>query len=68
MTFRRWHTIDTAPKDGTMIELKSDLHPGVQQCMLWDGVRWAGMAFTPMGMFETYWDSEDPPTHWRAIE
>ena len=51
-----------------MIELMSDRHPGVQQCMIWDGVRWAGMAFTPMGTLETFWDPDDPPTHWRPIE
>jgi hypothetical protein len=68
MTFRKWHTISTAPKDGTMIELMSDRRPGVQHCMTWDGVRWAGLAFTPLGTREVYWEPDDPPTHWRPIE
>ena len=68
MAFRRWHTMETAPKDGTMVELKSDRHPGQLQFMAWIESRWEGLAFTPMGSRRIYWDTEDPPTHWRPVE
>jgi len=67
MTFRPWHTIDTAPKDGTMIELKSDRHPGEQKIMFWSGCHWEGQEFLPMGPRATFWEPTDPPTHWRPI-
>jgi hypothetical protein len=64
-----WQEIETAPKDGSIVYLKSAKHMHMPaQCMAWDGARWAGLAFTPMGSREIYWDPEDPPTHWRAVQ
>ena len=69
LTCNGWQTIESAPKDGTIVELASQEHPGMlPQAMAWDGVRWAGMVFMPLGSKETWWDESDPPTHWRSIE
>lgn len=69
LTCNFWQLIETAPKDGTIVELSSQNHPDMTpQCMAWDGVRWFGMDFGVLGSKEIWWDENDPPTHWRAIE
>jgi hypothetical protein len=64
-----YEPIESAPKDGTIVELASQEHPGMlPQAMAWDGVRWSGMVFMPLGSKETWWDESDPPTHWRPVK
>jgi hypothetical protein len=63
-----WQPIDTAPKDGTLVYLKSQKHPDVCEIMSWQTQYWIGFKHTLMGSLKTYWDPADPPTHWRALE
>ena len=63
-----WQPIETAPKDGTIVELKSDQNPVIAHNMAWDGVRWYGLWFGVLGTREICWDYSTPPTHWRPID
>ena len=64
-----WKPIETAPKDGTIIELQSDRVPCVASlAMRWDGARWSGVYFGVLGSREIWWDEKNPPTHWRSIK
>jgi hypothetical protein len=67
---REWHVINTAPKDGTVIELISEELPDLQPvAAFWNGEFWEGKTFTPMGPRRTMWDPYgSQPTHWRAIQ
>lgn len=54
-----WESIETAPRDGTIIELRDEKK--AHHCaMCWDKRRklWTGMAFGPMGSTKIHWDYE----------
>lgn len=64
-----WSPIDTAPLDGTIIELVNENEPEQQPvAMFWSGEFWEGKTFAAMGSRRTIWDSRSAqPTHWRKI-
>lgn len=65
-TFRR---IESAPLDGTPVQLVCERHPefGVH-VMAWSTAnrRWEGWAFAMVRKVRTWWDVAQPqPTHWK---
>lgn len=63
-----WQAIESAPRDGTPVQLKCETHPEYgEHLMYWDARRrrWAGYAFAVMRRVDTWWDEEAAqPTHW----
>jgi hypothetical protein len=67
-----WQPIETAPRDGTPVYVKSDgnLTWG-SHLLAWNSrtQRWEGKVFLPLGPIVTFWDdSLDQPTHWKPCQ
>ena len=64
-----WKSIESAPRDGTMVWLKVDGRPDLGQTLMeWSKRRnrWEGMSFAIARSVKTYWNPDaPPPTHWR---
>lgn len=66
-----WQPIETAPKDGTAVLVKSSEHPEYGEQVLWFDVSnlgWAGMYPGIAGWIDMFWDLAAPqPTHWMPL-
>ena len=64
-----WQPIETAPRDGTPIRLRSPSYAPAQP-LWWDKKkrRWATWTFAVARRIEGWWDEEEEaPTHWMPI-
>lgn len=65
---KHWSTIDTAPRDGTPIFLRSEEFDP-RTLFHWDAKTrtWRGFIFHVARRVPIYWDNDAPdqPTHWR---
>ena len=64
-----WQPISTAPRDGTVIQVRSPAHG--RHVMEWNSTarRWEGIVFAPMGSRRVCWDENaEQPTEWAALE
>lgn len=65
-----WQPISTAPKDGTLIRLRSPKHGTVNALWEWDEVnqRWVTQIAGVMGWIRACWDeAAQQPSEWQAI-
>ena len=63
-----WKPIESAPKDGTIIDVTTHNHGIYAMC--WDKKlkKWTGEYYSSMGKRKIYWDeSVEKITHWREI-
>lgn len=64
-----WQPIETAPKDGTLVNIRSEKTTGMQP-FWWDAKRkqWATWVFAVTRRVEAWWDeTEQPVTHWMPL-
>lgn len=64
-----WTPIADAPKDGSIIWLRSTFYEPAQP-FSWDAGRgrWATRVFAAAAAYDAWWDEEaESPTHWRSL-
>lgn len=65
-----WHPITTAPRDGSLVYLRSPRYPG-PHLMEWstDAQRWEAQKPAALGWRRICWDeAAEQPTEWAALE
>ena len=65
-----WLPIESAPKDGTIIWLRSPLYEP-DQPFAWDRARerWWTKVFAVAATYDGWWSEDaEQPTHWRPLE
>lgn len=61
----QWQSIDTAPKDGSLVRLKSPLF-APEEPFFWNKVRWETRVFALARVVRGCWgETEEQPTHWK---
>jgi len=66
-----WNPIETAPRDGTLVRLRSPKHGQVNALWHWDYLndRWVTRIPGMMGILNATWDENDQqPTEWQNYE
>ncbi len=66
-TKAEWKSIESAPKDGTVIYVRNPKYK-IEFLCHWNAKksRWEGMEFTCHGVVKTCWDEScEPPTLWK---